>query len=91
MDSEEVLSVFVKPNSEKNEVIGLYNGSLKIKICCPPEKNKANKELISFLSRKIGLPKKNFSILSGHHSNTKKILIKKDFTESVLKKILVNN
>lgn len=86
----EIFSLIVKPNSEKNTVEGLHDGKIKIKIACPPEKGKANKALIDFISRKANIPKKNIRILSGEKSSIKRLAVDNPGKESILK-ILLNN
>ena len=67
--------VKITPNSPKNEIIGRENDTLKIKIKAPREKGKANKTLISFLSKTFKTNKSNIKIISGKTSKIKKILI----------------
>ena len=76
MDPERI-KIYVKPNSGKSSVEGLHNGRIKIKICSPPQDGKANKELMDFISKKTGVPKKNIRIISGERSNLKEIEIMK--------------
>ncbi len=59
MDPERI-KVYVKPNSGKNSVEGIFNGRIKIKICSPPQDGRANKELIDFISEKGVFQKKMF-------------------------------
>ena len=59
--------VIVKPNAKKTEILSEENNTLKIAVAAPPEKNKANIELIKFLSKKFGPVK----IVSGLSSKTK--------------------
>ncbi len=49
------LSVAVKPNANKTEIIGFdeSKSSLKIAIAAEPEDDKANKELIRFVSKAL--------------------------------------
>ena len=55
------LRVKVIPRSAKTEIVGeMADGTLKIKIAAPPEKGKANEELIRFLPR-ISEPSKSRS------------------------------
>lgn len=77
MDPERI-KIYVKPNSGKNSVEGFYKDRIKIKICGPPQDGKANKELIDFISKKTGIPKKNIRIVSGERSNLKEIEIIKN-------------
>jgi uncharacterized protein (TIGR00251 family) len=59
------LRVKVIPRSAKTEIAGeMADGTLKIRIAAPPEKGKANEELIRFLSAHFGV--KKVEIISGH-------------------------
>jgi len=78
----ERIKIYVKPNSPKNSVEGLYNDRIKIKVSGPPQDGKANKELIGFISKKTGVPKKDIRIISGEKSSLKEIeIIKKSGTD----------
>ncbi len=68
-----IIKVKIIPNSPKNEIIGYIGQSIKIKIKAVPEKGKANKELINFLSKTLNIPKQNIEILHGHTSAQKTI------------------
>lgn len=56
---------------------------LKINVISPPEKGKANAELIKFLAKQLKIAKSNFTILSGELDRYKKIFITspKDLTD----------
>lgn len=47
------ITVKAIPNARENS-ISLENGVYKVRIAAPPDKNKANKELIRFLSKHFG-------------------------------------
>jgi len=67
---ENSFKIIVKPNSSKNEVL-CYDkgmGAYRIAINAKPEGNKANVEIIKFLSR---LLKKKVSIVKGLRSKEK--------------------
>lgn len=66
-----LISVYVVPKSSKSEVSGIYNNSLKIRLNAMPHDNEANKELISFLSKSLKIPKSNIEIISGHKQKNK--------------------
>jgi len=55
--------------------------ALKVSINAVPEDGKANKELIEFLAKSWKLPKSSLSLLSGHTSRLKVILIEGDGKE----------
>ncbi len=69
------ISVKVQPNAGKNAVVGLINGVWRIKISAPPDKGKANKELIEFLSDILGRKKDCITIIKGHASHNKLISV----------------
>ncbi len=47
------ISVKVIPNARENS-ISFEDGIYRVRIAAPPDKNKANKELIRFLSKHFG-------------------------------------
>lgn len=66
------LKVKVIPKSNRTELAKpLADGTLKVKIKAAPEKNKANEELIRFLSDHFGVSKENIRIVRGHTSSLK--------------------
>ena len=65
----------MQPNAGRNEVTGLANGVWKIKIAAPPDKGKANKELVDFLSDVLEIKKAQITILRGQTSHNKVLAI----------------
>jgi uncharacterized protein (TIGR00251 family) len=55
------LSLHVTPHSSRNELVE-ENGGLKLYLHAPPEKDKANKELLKFFKKELGL---RVEIISG--------------------------
>lgn len=74
------LRIKVIPKSPKNEVVEVLedkeNGNItKIRIKAAPERNRANLELIKFLSTLYKVPKENIVIISGQKEQLKLIRI----------------
>jgi uncharacterized protein (TIGR00251 family) len=67
--------VKVTPNAARNEVLGLQNGVWRIKIAAPPDKGKANKELIVYLSELLDLKKDDLGVIRGHASRDKVVAV----------------
>jgi uncharacterized protein len=65
------ISVKVQPNANHNDVIGQTGGVWKIKIAAPPDKGKANKELIDYLSGLLNVKKAQINILRGQTTHNK--------------------
>lgn len=79
-DKGYVLRVRLTPNSSCVKINGVFkdaegNDYLKINVVSVPEKGKANKEMISFLSRLIKTPQSAFEITGGQTDRYKKITI----------------
>ena len=56
-DNDVILYIKATPNASKNEICGLYNGALKVKIKAPAVENKANEELVKYFAKLLKLPK----------------------------------
>ena len=65
----------VSPRSAQNQVTGVNNGTLKVRLTAPPVQGAANQALVKFLARALGLPRRGVSLLSGHKSRNKRLLI----------------
>ena len=65
------LTVKVSPGASRNEITGYVNDTLNVKIAAAPEKGKANRELVAFFSKQLGVRKSAITILRGETSHTK--------------------
>jgi len=65
----------IQPGSSKDQIIGIHNGRLKIKISAPPVDGKANQNLIEFISKALGVSKSKIEILKGRTSKLKTLKI----------------
>jgi uncharacterized protein (TIGR00251 family) len=75
LGSEARILLRVSPNAPKSEVVGFSEGILRVKIAAPPIKGKANRELVAFLSRLLGVSQSSLSIVRGHTSRTKTLSV----------------
>ncbi len=70
------ITVKVIPNAPRSAVRGtMADGTLKIAIAAPPEKGKANAELIRFLAGHFHIAKERIIIKRGLTSNKKIIYV----------------
>ncbi len=65
------LKIRITANAKENKIRGIEGDELKIYINATPEKQKANKALIDFLSKEWNIPKRYFCLLSGHTTKNK--------------------
>ena len=86
-----IANIRIIPNSSKNDIIS-DGDILKIKITAQPIENKANKALISFLSKLCKIPKSSVEIIKGETSKDKTLLFKTNDVEkqAVIISILSN-
>ena len=88
LGSEAKISLRVYPNAIRNEVIGLVNGVLRVKISAPPVKGKANRELLAFLSQLLGISQGALTITKGYTRRNKTVAIDGLSQEESLKRLL---
>lgn len=74
-DGSLVLKVYVQPRASKNEITGIHNGGLKLRLTTPPVDGKANKAVLAYLAKKLGLPKSSLTLKSGHQNRNKVVVI----------------
>jgi len=77
----------VHPGASRNEVIGFTGEVLSVKIAAPPVRDKANKELIAFLSQILGVSKDALTIIHGRASKNKVLAIDGLSQEMVMKRL----
>ena len=84
-----LLDIKVLPKSSRNEIAGVVDGKLKVKLTAPPVGGKANASLVNFLSKILGLPKRDIVIVKGQTSSQKQLAIPLPY-ESIIKKFQDN-
>ena len=82
-DEGVIFKVKVQPGASKNEIVGVQQDALKLRISAPPVQGKANKVLIQFLAKQIGVKRSQVEILSGHTSRIKTIHVVGQGTEKL--------
>jgi len=76
LKGELVFVVRVAPNARKTKLKEqLADESLKVTLAAPPEKGKANKELLRLFSNIFKVPRSMIEVVYGHASRVKKIKI----------------
>jgi len=68
-------AVRVQPRASKNEITGVVNGALTVRLLAPAVEDRANEALRVFLAELLKRPKSAVRILSGERSRAKRIEI----------------
>jgi hypothetical protein len=83
------LAVQVMPNAKKNEVVGPFDGMLKIRLQAQPIEGKANEALIRYLARMLAISKSAVSITHGHTGKRKIVEIKTALDAAAVRRALL--
>jgi len=84
------LRVHVKPNQRKQALFfALGDNSLTAQVKAPPEKGKANKELIKLLAKSFSIPTTALAIVSGVSSKDKIVAITQISEEQIKEQLLL--
>jgi uncharacterized protein len=66
-------AVRVQPRASRDEVAGVFDGAMKIRLCAPAVENRANEALVEFLAAVLKTSKTAVRIGSGEQSRTKRV------------------
>lgn len=69
------LHVRVTPRASHNEVTGFTDGVLYVRVAALPDRGRANRELIDYLSLILGVGKTTLHLLKGHTSRNKIVAV----------------
>ena len=79
-----ILSVRVQPRASKDEIAGVMEGALKVRLRAPALEDRANEALCECLAELLKRPKSAVRILSGHHSRSKRVEVRGVTEQEVL-------
>jgi len=69
------LELRVTPRAGRNELVGVREGRLQVKVTAAPEDGKANAAVIKLLAKLWKVPQSAFEIAAGHSSRDKSLLL----------------
>jgi len=68
--------VIVAPRASRSEIVGEYDGALKVRIAAPPVEGAANRALQRLLAKIFKLPQNAVEIVAGSNSKRKVVRLK---------------
>jgi uncharacterized protein (TIGR00251 family) len=83
-DGAVILSVRVQPRASKDEITGVMDGALKVRLRAPASEDRANEALCGYLAELLKTTKAAVRILSGHHSRSKRVEVRGVTEQQVL-------
>lgn len=75
------IALKVTPGARRNEILGWEEDYpqigrvLRVKIAAPPVEGKANKEIVAFMAKALGIPKSSVELLHGSTGRIKLIQV----------------
>jgi hypothetical protein len=70
-----LITVHVVPNANETSILLERDGGITMRVSAQPSKGKANREIVKWLSKKLGTPSSLIRIVAGLTSNLKVIAI----------------
>lgn len=74
-DNDLILRVRVQPRASRNEVLGVSNGSLRVRTTAAPTDGKANKAVIRLLADYLNVSAARMNLTHGHTHRDKRFII----------------
>jgi uncharacterized protein (TIGR00251 family) len=69
------LEVLVQPRASRDEVVGVHDGRLKVRLAAPPVDGEANAALLGFVARALGLPRAQVTLVRGQTARRKTVRV----------------
>ncbi len=71
-----ILHVRLQPKASRNEIIGVHDNQLKVRLTAPPIDGKANNALCKFIAKSFAVAPRHVELISGAHNRQKRLLIR---------------
>jgi uncharacterized protein (TIGR00251 family) len=71
-----IIKVKVDPRSSRNEIVGVVDKTVRIKLTAPPVEGAANEQLIKLLAERFDIRKSDVIIMKGESSRHKLVKLK---------------
>lgn len=82
------VSIYVQPRASKTEVVGEHGDAIKLRVAAPPVEGEANKEVLRFLGKLLGVPISQLIVASGGTGRRKVVEVRGLNVEQVRSRLL---
>ncbi|WP_093394268.1 DUF167 domain-containing protein [Thermodesulforhabdus norvegica] len=82
-----IVDVTVQPKASRDEIAGVHNNRLKVRVTAPPVEGAANRSCIELMASYLGIPKRDVSIVSGASGRNKRIRIRTSNPDALISKL----
>jgi uncharacterized protein len=87
-DHGALIPVRVVPRAGRTEVADILDGAVRIRVKASPVEGAANRELLSYISKTLRVPKSSVTIESGLASREKTVLVRGWTAVAVVERLL---
>jgi uncharacterized protein (TIGR00251 family) len=67
--------VHAKPRAKKSRIVGERGDAVEVALAAPPVDGAANEELVRFLAKALGVPRRNIQLVRGETSREKLLAV----------------
>lgn len=78
-----VLTILAAPRAGRDQIAGVVDGSLRVRLAAPPVDGAANEALVAFLARLLSVPRSRVELLRGATSRRKTVLVRGSTADQV--------
>ena len=71
-----VLKIYVQPGAKRNEIVGLYNDALKIRVATPAIDGRANAAILKYIAELFDVSRREIRLKRGDTSRYKSVEIR---------------
>ena len=71
--AEKIFDVWVQPRASQNEILGLREEYLRLRVTAAPEDGEANRLCRKVLAKALGIPPSQVEIIRGHKARKKRV------------------
>lgn len=83
-----VLQLWIQPRASKNELVGIQDGALKVRLTSPPVEGAANELCREYFAKLLGVSRGDVMLIAGERSRHKRLLISGYAVDEVRKRIV---
>lgn len=70
-----LLKLRVQPGARRSQIVGLHDEELKVSIAAAATDDKANKALVKFLAKTLGVAPRTVTLTKGQKSRSKRVVV----------------